>query len=70
MLVKWNILHVFCSECEIGFYGLQPLCKKCPYPTHGDKCQAICKCHRDLCNHATGCSKFLLDTGRVSLYIS
>lgn len=56
MLVKWNILHAFCSVCKVGFYGLQPLCKKCPYPTHGGKCQAICKCNKDLCNHATGCS--------------
>lgn len=49
--------------CGIGFYGFQPNCTKCPFPTYGLECQSICVCLKKNCNHVTGCSASMPDTG-------
>lgn len=50
------------KDCSIGFYGFQPDCKKCPYPSYGLKCQSICFCQKKTCNHVTGCFALIPDT--------
>lgn len=55
-------------NCNIGFYGFKPDCKKCPFPTYGHKCQSICACSNETCNHVIGCSASMPNTGNVSIF--
>lgn len=56
-------VFIFGKDCSFGFFGFQPDCKKCPYPSYGLKCQSICVCQKKTCNHVTGCFALIPDTG-------
>lgn len=51
------------KDCSIGFYGYPQHCLKCPFPSYGNDCQSICSCSNESCNHVTGCSSLMLETG-------
>lgn len=51
------------EDCSTGFYGFQPDCKTCPYPSYGLKCQSLCVCPKKSCNHVEGCFALIQDTG-------
>lgn len=51
------------EDCSTGFYGFQPDCKTCPYPSYGLKCQSLCVCPKKSCNHVKGCFALIPDTG-------
>lgn len=49
-----------------GYTGLN-CTSKCPYPTYGRKCQAICNCSETLCDISGGCST--LTPGNVQFFV-
>lgn len=51
-----------------GFYGFEPLCKKCPFPSYGPACQRICACENKTCNHITGCFESISDIGKKKAF--
>lgn len=53
------------EKCMSGFYGFEPLCKKCPFPSYGPGCQRICACENKTCNHITGCFESISDIDAV-----
>lgn len=41
--------------CEVGYYGYN-CTDPGRYPSFGSRCQNVCNCTRDMCDHKTGCS--------------
>lgn len=41
--------------CEVGYYGYN-CTDPCRYPSFGYRCQNVCNCTQDMCDHKTGCS--------------
>lgn len=66
---NWIMCLFCCSECSIGFYGLYPICKECPFPSFGFMCQYLCDCNNDTCDHVTGCMDSMLFIGIISIYV-
>lgn len=56
-------VFILVEDCSTGFYGFQPDCKTCPYPSYGLKCQSLCVCPKKSCNHVKGCFALIPDTG-------
>lgn len=53
-------------ECVSGYIGVS--CSlKCPYPSYGRKCQAICNWSEILCDISGGCST--LTSGNVQFFV-
>lgn len=63
------ILGFLSKECTEGFYGNQPICQECPYPTYGAGCQSNCDCDQELCNHVKGCTVYDISTGTCICFI-
>lgn len=43
-------------ECTIGYFAKN--CElRCPYPSYGEECQAICTCPKVTCDFVYGCTK-------------
>lgn len=40
--------------CKVGYYGYN-CTTQCRYPNFGEKCQKVCNCTEDLCDHRFGC---------------
>nr|XP_034335246.1 uncharacterized protein LOC117692190 [Crassostrea gigas] len=51
---KWNKDIGNCTECNIGYSGLN-CSKQCVYPSYGWKCTLECKCSKEYCNSSMGC---------------
>lgn len=64
----WFLFFFLCKDCSIGFYGYHPVCKQCPFPSYGPKCQSICVCPIKSCNHITGCISSKPITGTFCYY--
>lgn len=51
-----KILILFFLECTIGYFAKN--CElRCPYPSYGEECQAICTCPKVTCDFVYGCTK-------------
>lgn len=40
--------------CQIGYYGVN-CTAACMHPSFGERCQGMCNCTKNICNHITGC---------------
>nr|XP_034339186.1 cell death abnormality protein 1-like [Crassostrea gigas] len=51
------IVALMCNVrgCEVGYYGYN-CTDPCRYPSFGYRCQNVCNCTQDMCDHKTGCS--------------
>lgn len=54
-------------ECVPGYIGVN-FSLKCPYPSYGRKCQAICNCSEILYDISGGCST--LTPGNIQLFVT
>lgn len=56
MLINFNYRSINgFSGCEVGYVGYN-CTEPCRYPSFGYRCQHVCNCTQDMCNHKTGCS--------------
>lgn len=56
-LLLHEIVSLICivHGCEVGYVGYN-CTEPCRYPSFGYRCQHVCNCTQDMCNHKTGCS--------------